>query len=168
MPRSAWIVIGPLLICVLYRVFKPLLVRARCAGRCASAWIAMIEPLAAAAPRHAARRRRHVRAVVLGVRNHNFSYVDIGWSVNFAVLGVLYATLAPGYLPRRVLIAAMFAAHGLRLGWHLAKRIIGEPEEGRYVQLRKDWGGSGNLEPEVPRASSSSRRCSTRSSRCRC
>ena len=41
----------------------------------------------------------------------------------------------------RVVIAAMFAAHGLRLGWHLAKRIIGEPEEGRYQQLRKDWGG---------------------------
>jgi len=77
----------------------------------------------------------------LGIRNHNFSYVDIGWSANFAVLAVLYAVLAPGWLPRRTLIAAMFAAHGLRLGWHLAKRIIGEPEEGRYQQLRKDWGG---------------------------
>ena len=81
----------------------------------------------------------------LGIRNHNFSYVDIGWSVNFAVLAVLYAWLAPGYLPRRALIAAMFTAHGLRLGWHLSKRIIGEPEEGRYQQLRKDWGGSGSL-----------------------
>jgi steroid 5-alpha reductase family enzyme len=81
----------------------------------------------------------------LGIRNHNFSYVDIGWSVNFAVLAALYALLAPGYLPRRALIAAMFTAHGLRLGWHLSKRIIGEPEEGRYQQLRKDWGGAGNL-----------------------
>jgi steroid 5-alpha reductase family enzyme len=78
----------------------------------------------------------------LGIRNRNFSYVDIGWSVNFAVLAVLYASLAPGYWPRRILIAAMFTAHGLRLGWHLGKRIIGEPEEGRYQQLRKDWGGS--------------------------
>jgi steroid 5-alpha reductase family enzyme len=57
---------------------------------------------------------------LLSLRNHNFSYVDIGWSVNFAVLGVLYASLAPGYLPRRVLIATMFSVHGLRLGWHLA------------------------------------------------
>jgi steroid 5-alpha reductase family enzyme len=81
----------------------------------------------------------------LGVRNHNFSYVDIGWSVNFAVLAALYAWLAPGDLQRRVIIATMFAAHGLRLGWHLSKRIIGEPEEARYRQLRKDWGGSGNL-----------------------
>jgi steroid 5-alpha reductase family enzyme len=82
---------------------------------------------------------------LLGIRNHNFSYVDIGWSVNFALLAALYAALAPGDLPRRLVIAAMFAAHGLRLGWHLSKRIIGEPEEGRYQQLRKDWGGTGNL-----------------------
>jgi len=82
---------------------------------------------------------------LLGVRHHNFSYVDIGWSANFALIGVLYATLAPGYLPRRLVIAAMFAAHGARLGWHLARRIIGEPEEGRYVQLRKEWGARGNL-----------------------
>ncbi len=32
-----------------------------------------------------------------GIRNHNFSYVDIGWSVNFAVLAGIYAWLAPGY-----------------------------------------------------------------------
>jgi steroid 5-alpha reductase family enzyme len=82
---------------------------------------------------------------LLGLKNHNFSYVDIGWSVNFALLGALYAWLAPGDLNRRLIIATMFAAHGLRLGWHLAKRIIGEPEEGRYQQLRKDWGKSGNL-----------------------
>ena len=82
---------------------------------------------------------------LLGLRNHNFSYVDIGWSFNFAVLGVFYALLAPGYPLRRAIVAAMFSAHGLRLGWHLAKRIIGEPEEGRYVQLRKEWGARGHL-----------------------
>jgi steroid 5-alpha reductase family enzyme len=82
---------------------------------------------------------------LLGLKKHNFSYVDIGWSANFALLAALYAALAPGDLQRRLVIGAMFAAHGLRLGWHLAQRIIGEPEEGRYVQLRKDWGGSGNL-----------------------
>jgi steroid 5-alpha reductase family enzyme len=82
---------------------------------------------------------------LLGLKKHNFSYVDIGWSVNFALLGALYAALAPGDLNRRLIIATMFAAHGLRLGWHLAKRIIGEPEEGRYQQLRKEWGRRGNL-----------------------
>jgi steroid 5-alpha reductase family enzyme len=82
----------------------------------------------------------------LGIRNRNFSYVDIGWSCNFAVLAGLYAAFAPGFLPRRLLIATMFRAHGLRLGWHLSKRIVGEPEEGRYQRLRQDWGaGGGNV-----------------------
>jgi len=82
---------------------------------------------------------------LLSLRKHNFSYVDIGWSANFAVLGVLYALLAPGDPLRRMLIAGMFAVHGLRLAAHLAGRIIGEPEEGRYVELRRKWGESGNL-----------------------
>jgi steroid 5-alpha reductase family enzyme len=82
---------------------------------------------------------------LLGIRNRNFSYVDIGWSVNFAVLAVLYAALGTGWPTRKWLLAAMFSAWSLRLGLHLAKRIIGEPEEGRYVQLRAEWGQSGSL-----------------------
>lgn len=79
---------------------------------------------------------------LLGIRNRNFSYVDIGWSANFALLAALYGVLAPGWGPRKALIAAIFAIHGLRLAWHLSKRIIGQPEEGRYVQLRQEWSGA--------------------------
>lgn len=82
---------------------------------------------------------------LLSIRKRNFSYVDIGWSADFAVLAALYGLCAPGWGPRRALIAAVFAVHGLRLAWHLSKRIIGRPEEGRYVELRKDWGKSGHL-----------------------
>jgi steroid 5-alpha reductase family enzyme len=82
---------------------------------------------------------------LLSLRNANFSYVDIGWSINFAVLGVLYALLAPGDPLRRMIIAGMFSVHGLRLAAHLAGRIIGHPEEGRYVELRRKWGATGNL-----------------------
>lgn len=82
---------------------------------------------------------------LLGLRHRNFSYVDIGWSANFALLGVLYAALAPGYGLRKWLIAVMFSMHGLRLAWHLYKRIVGHPEEGRYVQLRREWGAGGHL-----------------------
>lgn len=80
---------------------------------------------------------------VVGIWCENFSYVDIGWSANFAVLGLLYAALAPGYGPKKWLMAGMFCLHGTRLAWHLARRILGHPEEGRYVQLRRDWGGGG-------------------------
>lgn len=80
---------------------------------------------------------------LLGLRRRNFSYVDIGWSANFALLALLYAALADGAPARRWLIAGMYAFWGLRLALHLAQRILGEPEEGRYVQLRRDWGGAG-------------------------
>jgi steroid 5-alpha reductase family enzyme len=76
---------------------------------------------------------------LLGIRNRNFSYVDIGWSANFAVLAVLYAALGDGWPTRKWVIAAMFGLWSLRLAGHLAKRIIGEPEEGRYTDLRQRW-----------------------------
>jgi steroid 5-alpha reductase family enzyme len=86
---------------------------------------------------------------IVGLWSENFSYVDIGWSGNFAVLALLYATLAPGYAPRKWLLSVMFCLHGSRLAWHLARRILGHPEEGRYVQLRRDWGGAGTAAMNV-------------------
>ncbi len=82
---------------------------------------------------------------VLSIGDRNFSYVDVGWAGNFALLALLYGFLAPGWVPRKILIAALFVVHGVRLATHLAKRIVGQPEEGRYVQLRKEWGARGNL-----------------------
>jgi len=81
----------------------------------------------------------------LGIRDHNFSYVDIGWSANFVVLALLYGVLGEGDVTRRILICGMYALWGTRLALHLATRIIGEPEEGRYVQLRAEWGATGFL-----------------------
>jgi steroid 5-alpha reductase family enzyme len=80
---------------------------------------------------------------LVGLARKNFSYVDIGWSANFAVLALLYAMLAPGFAAKKWLLAAMFCLHGTRLAWHLGRRILGHPEEGRYVQLRRDWGAGG-------------------------
>jgi len=81
----------------------------------------------------------------LGVRSHNFSYVDIGWAANFAVLALLYGTMGDGDVMRRVLICGMYGAAGTRLALHLARRIIGHEEEGRYQTLRREWGASGKL-----------------------
>jgi steroid 5-alpha reductase family enzyme len=82
---------------------------------------------------------------LLGLARHNFSYVDIGWSANFTVLAIIYGALGSGDPLRRLLICGMFAIWSVRLASHLATRIIGEPEEGRYVQLRKEWGVAGNV-----------------------
>jgi len=78
-----------------------------------------------------------------GIRARNFSYVDIGWAANFALLALVYGGLGRGAGARRALIAAMFAAWGLRLARHLARRIAGAPEEGRYADLRRRWGAAG-------------------------
>ncbi len=56
--------------------------------------------------RHAVVAVGDARPVAAQRAHHNFSYVDIGWSANFAVLALLYVALAPGYLPRKLLIAA--------------------------------------------------------------
>jgi steroid 5-alpha reductase family enzyme len=82
---------------------------------------------------------------LLGIRNRNFSYVDIGWSANFAVLALLYAWLGTGWALRKWVLAAMFSLWSLRLAGHLAKRIFGHAEEGRYVELRSRWGAGGKL-----------------------
>lgn len=82
----------------------------------------------------------------LGLRTHNFSYVDIGWCANFALLAILYGIYGTGDPGRRLLICAMYGIWSTRLAIHLTRRIVGEPEEGRYVQLRKDWGASGNVD----------------------
>ena len=77
----------------------------------------------------------------LSLRLRNFGIVDIAWSWNFALLAGIFGLLGGGYGPRRALIAAMFAAWSLRLGGYLHRRVMGHHpvEDGRYVQLRRDW-----------------------------
>ena len=75
------------------------------------------------------------------VRIRNAGVVDIFWSYNFPVIGIILAAGAPGYGPRRWLIGTMVLLAGLRLGTHLLVRIVSrlDVEEGRYRQLRKEW-----------------------------
>jgi len=82
---------------------------------------------------------------LLGLRIRNFSYVDLGWSLNFALLAMVYGIMGQGDATRRWIICSMYVLWSVRLAWHLAARIIGQPEEGRYVQLRADWGAKGSI-----------------------
>ena len=73
----------------------------------------------------------------------NAAIVDAGWAGGLALLGAIYAATGGGYPVRSLLIAAMVALWGLRLAiFLLFTRVIGHPEEGRYVQLRREWGGN--------------------------
>ncbi len=79
----------------------------------------------------------------LARRIDNYGIVDIAWSYAFAALALYYALLAPGWPARKALIASMAVLWSLRLGTHLYRRVMGHHpvEDGRYVQLRKDWAG---------------------------
>jgi steroid 5-alpha reductase family enzyme len=78
---------------------------------------------------------------VLARRIDNFGIVDIAWSYAFAALAAAYALFGAGWPVRRAMIAAMALAWSLRLGTHLLIRVAGKHpvEDGRYVQLRRDW-----------------------------
>jgi steroid 5-alpha reductase family enzyme len=69
----------------------------------------------------------------------NASIVDAGWAGGLALLALLYGVEGNGYLPRRTLISGMGFVWGTRLAIHLLVRILGHPEEGRYVNLRQKW-----------------------------
>jgi steroid 5-alpha reductase family enzyme len=77
----------------------------------------------------------------------NYGIVDIAWSYAFAVLACIYALFGTGWPIRRAMIASIVIVWSLRLGTHLLVRIARKhPEEdGRYRQLRKDWGSAFRL-----------------------
>ena len=70
----------------------------------------------------------------------NAAIVDAGWAAGLAALAIFYAVKGPGYSARKWAIASMAGFWGLRLaGYLLFSRVIGHREEGRYVQLRREW-----------------------------
>ena len=70
----------------------------------------------------------------------NAGIVDVVWSFGVGGAAVLVAATGSGALLPRVLLAVLGGAWGLRLGLHLWHRVRGEPEDGRYAQLRLRWG----------------------------
>lgn len=76
-------------------------------------------------------------------RIDNYGIVDVVWSYAFGPLAVFYAIAGPGWLPRRVAIAALATGWSLRLGTHLGRRVASHhpKEDGRYEQLRLEWAG---------------------------
>jgi steroid 5-alpha reductase family enzyme len=71
---------------------------------------------------------------------HNAAIVDVGWAAGLGLLAIYYGYAGPGYPARKYAIASMAAIWSFRLASYLLfARVIGQPEEGRYVQLRQDW-----------------------------
>jgi steroid 5-alpha reductase family enzyme len=72
----------------------------------------------------------------------NASWVDVGWAGTLGLLAIAYAIAAPGFAPRRILIATVVGLWSARLTLHLATRVLAEPEDPRYAEMRARWGGN--------------------------
>lgn len=72
-------------------------------------------------------------------RTQNAGLVDVLWAAGIGVVGVLFTALGEGWGQRRLLVGAMIGLWSLRLTTHLARRVLGEPEDGRYAWLREEW-----------------------------
>jgi steroid 5-alpha reductase family enzyme len=82
---------------------------------------------------------------IIAWRTRNASGVDIAWSLGVGALAIVYAVLAPDGDPlRRLIVAAMAWLWALRLGWHIARRLLGGGEDGRYRRLREKWKARAN------------------------
>lgn len=76
------------------------------------------------------------------LRLKNNGIVDVFWAFNFLVIAQITWTLAEGFPPRKALICGIASLWSLRLGTYLLIRVGShlKEEEGRYKQLRTEWG----------------------------
>ena len=73
-------------------------------------------------------------------KTQNAGTVDLIWAASIGVMGVSFGLICDGWLPRRILLITLVGLWSLRLTTLLYKRVRDEREDGRYTQLREDWG----------------------------
>jgi steroid 5-alpha reductase family enzyme len=75
-------------------------------------------------------------------RKHcNAGIVDVLWTLGIGGAALFYAATLDGAPLPRTLLALLAGLWSLRLALHLARRVVGEPEDGRYRRLRDSWQG---------------------------
>ncbi len=73
-------------------------------------------------------------------RTRNAGVVHVLRSAGMAGSAVYYGLAANGAALPRALVALLGGAWGLRLAWHLGRRVFGDAhEDGRYAYLRQHW-----------------------------
>ena len=63
---------------------------------------------------------------------------DIAWGLHIALLSILGFFIYENH--RGLLVALLVTVWGLRLSWHIARRVWNRPEDERYATWRRDWG----------------------------
>jgi steroid 5-alpha reductase family enzyme len=84
---------------------------------------------------------------VYSVRQHNYGYLDVAWSLSVAVLAPIYALLGDGDTARKLAFTVIGAAWSLRLGLYILIRVRRHlpKEDARYRTLRERWPGPGRF-----------------------
>lgn len=75
-------------------------------------------------------------------RRRNAGIVDVLWSLGIGLSAPVLALLGDGATAPRIVLAVLGGGWGLRLAWHLWRRVRSEREDGRYAHLRTLWGDS--------------------------
>lgn len=79
---------------------------------------------------------------LLSLPTRNASLADIFWGPGFVLLAWLSFALTYGYVGRKLLLALLTTAWGLRLSLHIAWRNWGQGEDRRYQAWRAKRGAS--------------------------
>jgi steroid 5-alpha reductase family enzyme len=80
-------------------------------------------------------------------RRGDASIVDVVWTVGLGLLALLYVLVLPGGGGRRVLVTVLVVLWSGRLASHLlGDRVIGKEEDGRYREMRRQWGERAQVE----------------------
>ncbi|MBP9853127.1 MAG: hypothetical protein QG629_827 [Patescibacteria group bacterium] len=85
-----------------------------------------------------------VLVFAVSYKKHRYDYVDAGWGVSFiaVALTVFWMGVVPHqrFEPVRLLALGLVVLWGLRLSWHILRRILASSQEDpRHVELRAAW-----------------------------
>jgi steroid 5-alpha reductase family enzyme len=76
----------------------------------------------------------------LSVPLRDVSIIDVAWGLGFVVIGWVCFAVGHGDRDRRLLLAILVSAWGLRLAGHIARRNAGRGEDRRYAAMREREG----------------------------
>lgn len=77
---------------------------------------------------------------LLQQRLRNAGIVDLLWTFATGAAGILLVFQGEAPMFRKLIIASIVTIWSLRLGIYLWQRISSEPEDGRYSDMRDQWG----------------------------
>jgi steroid 5-alpha reductase family enzyme len=78
---------------------------------------------------------------LLSIALHDVSVIDVAWGLGFVAIGWVCFALGHGNHDRRLLLAVLVTAWGLRLAGHIGRRNAGKGEDRRYAAMRARDGG---------------------------